>query len=180
MTAALYDGLARTGALLTYPMTGYGRDLPALAAAVEDVAPEAARALAALDDTIRGVPVETLQEWFTQTFDLNPVCALEVGWQLYGEEYERGAFMVQMRQLLRDRAIPERGELPDHLSSLLELLPRLEPDEARDFAASALVPAVGKMLDAIEKSESQFRPLMQAIGALLAACAATGPEVLHA
>jgi nitrate reductase delta subunit len=180
VTTALTRALASTGDLLTYPVDGYGRDLPAVAASVAGQDAEAAAALAAFAAYIRDTSIESLQEAFTQTFDLNPVCALEVGWQLFGEEYERGAFMVHMRQLLREHGVPERGELPDHLSSLLALLSRLDTDQARAFAADALQPAVGKMLAAIEKSESPFRPLMDAVGRMLAARVATGAEDVHA
>jgi nitrate reductase delta subunit len=117
--------LARAGGLLVYPAPGCTADLDSLVAQAAGCDAEAGRALEAFDGWARGQSTEAMQEAFTQTFDLNPVCALEVGWQLFGEEYERGAFMVHMRQLLRDHAVPEGGELPDHLSSLLAVLPRL-------------------------------------------------------
>jgi hypothetical protein len=59
------------------------------------------------------------------------------------------------------------------------VLPRLEAGEAQALAAGALVPAVEKMIAAIEKSDSPFRPLLQGIGCMIAACAATGAEVAH-
>ena len=127
MSAALMQALAHAGALLTYPVEGYGRDLPTIIARLAGGDDETAAALSAFDSYVRGTSVESLQEAFTQTFDLNPVCALEVGWQLFGEEYERGAFLVHTRQLLREHSVPERGELPDHLSSLLGLLSLVAP-----------------------------------------------------
>jgi nitrate reductase delta subunit len=165
--------------LLVYPASGGTADLDSLVAQAAGCDAEAGRALEAFDGWARGQSTEAMQEAFTQTFDLNPVCALEVGWQLFGEEYERGAFMVHMRQLLRDHAVPEGGELPDHLASLLAVLPRLGTEEARGFASDALFPAVGKMLAAIEQSGSPFRPVIQAISRLLAAFVAA-PEVAHA
>ena len=65
-----------------------------------------------LDDT-------QLEELYTRTFDLNPVCTPEVGWHIYGEQYRRGRFLVQARELLKIVGVDERGELPDHLMSLL-------------------------------------------------------------
>lgn len=175
----IVEALGRVAALLTYPGYGYGRDLDALAARVRGLDPAAATALAEFGRYVGGASIEGLQEAFTQTFDLNPVCALEVGWQLFGEEYERGTFMVEMRRLLREHGVPERGELPDHLSSLLTLLPRLPAADARTLASDALVPAVAKMRHAIEESDSSFRPLMQAIDRLVAVCAEPAPEVTH-
>jgi nitrate reductase delta subunit len=120
---------------------------------------------------------EDLQELFTRTFDLNPVCALEVGWHLFGEEYERGAFLVRMRQALRAHGIAEGGELPDHLASMLLLVTKLDADDSDVLVANALVPAVVKMLEPLEKSESPFLPLVKAIRRMLAACAPAGAEV---
>ena len=63
-----------------------------------------------------------LEELYTRTFDINPVCSLEVGWHLFGEDYNRGAFLVRMRGLLREHGIEEGAELPDHLESVLRVL----------------------------------------------------------
>src|SRR3972149_5384978 len=86
--------------------------------------------------------LEELEESFTRTFDLNPVCCLEVGWQLYGEDYNRGSFMVEMRQRIRSHGITETLELPDHLSNLLPLLGRMEPQEAGPLCASFVLSAL--------------------------------------
>jgi len=43
------------------------------------------------------------------TFDINPACALEVGWHLFGEDYMRGQFLVRMREELSKYEIA--GEL---------------------------------------------------------------------
>lgn len=179
MSPRAYELLAGLGRLLTYPDERYGRHLEALGAEASALDPDAGAELASFAAFVGATPVTGLQEAFTQTFDLNPVCALEVGWQLFGEEYERGAFLVHARHLMREHGIDEGGELPDHLSSMLALLPRLPDAHAHQIAASALVPAVGKMASAIEASTSQFRPLVRAIVRLLAV-AAPLPEVVHA
>ena len=49
--------------------------------------------------------------------DINPECTLEVGWQLYGEDYNRGAFLVRMRAWMRSVGVEERGELPADLAA---------------------------------------------------------------
>jgi nitrate reductase assembly molybdenum cofactor insertion protein NarJ len=177
--ASALDVLAGLGGLLTYPDERYGGVLDPLRAAADDVDGVAAADVRAFAAWVGATPVTGLQEAFTQTFDLNPVCALEVGWQLFGEEYERGAFLVHARQLLREHGIAEGGELPDHLSSMLALLPRLPSGHANQMAADALVPAVGKMTAAIEGAPSPFRPLIRAIARLLA-IATSRPEVAHA
>ena len=206
MTPKAADALARLSRLVTYPDDRYAEGLDALVASIEAWHPEAASDLAAFAARIAGRSISErasrgagapgddersaergargpaltsndLQELFTRTFDLNPVCALEVGWHLFGEEYERGAFLVRMRQALREHGIAEGGELPDHLASMLLLVTKLDADDSDVLVANALVPAVVKMLEPLEKSESPFLPLVKAIREVLAACAPAGAEV---
>jgi len=172
--------LADLGRLLCYPTDEYGVDLDATVVAVATYDAGAGEAMAVFATFVGETPVTGVQEAFTQTFDLNPVCALEVGWQLFGEEYERGGFLVETRDLLRQHGIDEGSELPDHLSSLLAVLPRLPEEHALRLARNALVPAVRKMAAAIAASASPFGPVIQAIDRLLAIVVAAYPEVSHA
>lgn len=107
------------------------------------------------------------EELFTRTFDINPTCTLEIGWHLFGEEYERGAFLVEMRRRLRETGLEEGGELPDHLSCALRLLGRLdggrpEAEEVSAFARGFLLPALVKMLTGFGERENPYRAALEA------------------
>lgn len=104
-----------------------------------------------------------LQELFTRTFDLNPLCCLEIGWHLFGENYDRGALLVRLRQELRLYGVAESSELPDHLSQVLRLLARMEPERARDFVGACVLPALEKMLTAFSGAENPFQSLLLAV-----------------
>ena len=106
-----------------------------------------------------------LEELYTRTFDLNPICALEVGWHLFGEDYNRGLFLVRVRQLLARYAIAEEGELPDHLAHVLRILARLPRSEAEVFAYAVVMQAVDAMLSGLADKESEFEPLLRAVSA---------------
>jgi len=108
-------------------------------------------------------PGEELEELYTRTFDINPVCSLEVGWHLYGEDYNRGAFLVGMRGLMRDLGVAEGTELPDHLTSVLRVLGRMAPEEADGFARGYVLPAVGKMLSGFPDGENPYRDVVEEI-----------------
>lgn len=92
-----------------------------------------------------------LQERFIQAFDLNPSSTLEIGWHLFGEQYERGEFLVDLRRRLREAEIPETGELPDHLLHVLPLLGRLVGEDASRFASRHLRPALDKIAAGLPK-----------------------------
>ena len=90
-----------------------------------------------------------VQELYVQTFEFNPACTLEIGWHLFGENYERGEFLVRMREQLRRHAIAESSELPDHLTHLLLLVDSMDHDEAAQLAGEFILPALAKIRSAI-------------------------------
>jgi nitrate reductase delta subunit len=104
-----------------------------------------------------------MEELYTRTFDINPVASLELGWHLYGEQYERGAFMVKMRQMLHAHFIMEEVELPDHLTHILQLLGRLEKEEADRFALTYVVPALDKIQAGFAEVENPYKHLLEAL-----------------
>lgn len=175
MRPETFDALAR---LLIYPRADFHA---ILAEAVESRSgAESAPFPGSSDDPVQttllrfreavdGLALHELEEAFTTTFDLDPVAALEVGWHLFGDTYERGRFLVEMRQRLHRLGMSESGELPDHLATVLRVLPRLDSAEAEGLTRGAVTPALHKMLEPLRSRESLYLPLLQAVDALLAA-----------
>ncbi len=130
-------------------------------ALADERSPGRGDALASLEERARGMSQGEIEEMFTRTFEINPVCALEVGWHVYGEEYARGALMVRLRQELRRQGIPEISELPDHLLHVLQLLGRLETELADDLAGRYVLPALGKMIDAVDGKDCPYLGLLE-------------------
>jgi nitrate reductase delta subunit len=158
---------AKLAVLLSYPGENYNQSL----AECTELLPAARRKVQEefekFHEGIAGLALEDLQELFTRTFDLNPVCTLEIGWQLYGEDYGRGEFLVKMREHLRAYEIAESGELPDHLSHALALLPKLEGAEAEEFASFYMLPAIDKMRLAWKENRNAYAGLLDATFELL-------------
>jgi nitrate reductase assembly molybdenum cofactor insertion protein NarJ len=105
-----------------------------------------------------------LEELYTRTFDISPVCSLEVGWHLYGEDYNRGAFLVRMRSLLRSLGIEEGAELPDHLESALRALGALaesSPEDADALARKFILPAIAKMRDGFPTDTNPYGAVLE-------------------
>lgn len=153
----IYDALA---AVLTYPDENYLADVGDAACAVP---PEIEQPLQEFAHELEGKNTCELQELFTVTFDLNPVCSLELGWHLFGENYDRGLLLVRMRELLRQHGIAESGELPDHLAHALQLIARMDAQARHDFAAAIVLPALGKMLDAFRDKPNPYKKVLEAI-----------------
>jgi nitrate reductase delta subunit len=109
-----------------------------------------------------------LQELYVATFDLNPKCTLDVGWHLFADAYERGTLLAMLREELQRQSVPENGELPDHLPSLLMLLDRVEGPRRAELLA-VLAPAFEAVQTALASSDSPYAPLVK--GVLTAAMA---------
>ena len=166
MSTTLYDLL---GTLLRYPDAAYPAAVEACRGALAGADAETAAHVERFAAAVRGQRMADLEEFFTHTFDINPVCSLEVGWHLFGEDYERGAFLVRMRQELRRYGLAESSELPDHLTHGLAVLGRMEPDQAGDFAATCVLPAVDKMVAGLSGRDSPYEHALRAIQAFLVA-----------
>jgi nitrate reductase delta subunit len=159
---------ALLASLLRYPEEGYEREAELCRDFFAVNFPEIEVDLSAFLEQTRSLSVEELQVLYTSTFDLNPLCSLEVGWHLFGENYERGEFMVKMREELRRHGIAESTELPDHLTHALELLGCMEPQDAASFATACLFPALDKMRVEITGKSNPFESIFLAIDRLLA------------
>ena len=165
--------------LLNYPDDDYFATAQLSGEDAKEFCVEAEQYLREFHLRIGGRTTEQLQELFVQTFDLNPACVLEIGWHLYGDNYDRGAFLVKTREQLRCHGVAESGELPDHLTHVLALLARMEPVEASAFAAQSVIPALDKMLAGIAGKESPYEFLFKALRNTLA-FAQTPGGVAHA
>jgi len=153
---------------LTYPGPGLREAVRRLGDAVA-----ADPALASVAELVRSFETELtaiddtqLEELYTRTFDLTPDVSLETGWQLYGEAYERGNFLVKMREMLRTLGIDETGELPDHLTYMLRALGRLPGMEARDLVRMYLSKSTSKIVKGFADDENPYLKLLTAISRL--------------
>lgn len=162
--ANVYASLA---VLFSYPANDYQRHVDDCLHAFRKAPAESYPEFQKFHMGIAGLSNEEVQELFTRTFDLNPICTLEIGWQLYGEDYQRGEFLVKMREHLREFGVSESGELPDHLSHALALLPRLEASQAEEFASAYVLPAIDKMRSAWKENGNAFASLLEFLFDLL-------------
>jgi nitrate reductase molybdenum cofactor assembly chaperone NarJ/NarW len=160
MNTETYDLLAL---LLAYPNDETRSALVHCRALMRAEVRDAALALDRFAEQTASMTTEELQELYTQTFDLNPACSLEVGWQLYGENYSRGEFLVAMRQTLRRLRVTESTELPDHLTHVLAAFGRMETSEASRFSAEFLLPALEKMLQGLKGKRVPYAVVLEAI-----------------
>lgn len=154
--------------LLEYPEPKWFSGLERFNAVVENENSEYRSNFCEFRSKVESLSVVALQELYTQTFDLNPVCTLEVGYHLFGENYKRGIFLANLRETESPFELGQDRQLPDYLPVLLRLLERLEPSEIRhDLIVECLLPALHKMIDALEKAKNPYGYLLKILRSFL-------------
>ncbi len=129
-----------------YPAPGR---LEALAARAAELPAGPVRA--ELEAFLAGVGRGSLEEWeelSARTLDLELATAPYLGYQVWGDKYQRSPFLIELQGAMTRAGVDRDGELPDHLVPVLryldacpEPLPRLL--EVLDPALDALEKALG-------------------------------------
>ncbi len=153
--------------LLSYPDEYTPQTAELLYVVLQGELPEAATEASQFGTFVEQHELWEVEEIFTRTFDVNPACALEVGWHLFGEEYARGMFLVRMREEMRKYGLAESVELPDHLSHVLAIVAAMPDDDATRFVVACVLPALEKMNEALVKIDTPYRHLVACLIATL-------------
>lgn len=121
-----------------------------------------------------------LQELYTRTFDLSPVCALDIGYHLFGENYKRGVFLANLRETEAPFDLGQEHQLPDYLPVLLRLLTKLDDEELRSaLIVDCMIPALEKMLKTLGEGENPYRHLIAAVNTKLKSEAGAYPATVQ-
>lgn len=152
MHALDFRVMSSMAVLIDYPTP----ELPAQARAVSDYLQSNSKIW---QDLLEGfalhvslTPFSEAEETYTQAFDMNPSCTLEIGWHLFGETYKRGSFLANMRASLRAHNVEEGSSLPDYLPNLLRLLPKLDPKDAQGLVSDCILPSLAKIRPKLENA----------------------------
>lgn len=163
--AALYRLLAD---LLDYPTAALAGAAVQAVSESRERCPAAAPALLAFERHVAGRDVRDLEERYAAVFDFSPARALDLGYQLFGETYKRGVFLVKMKDAVRAHSIDPGAELPDHLPVVLRLLAALSPEEEPGaLVEEVILPAVEKVLRSFEDDAGGYRSALSAVKAAL-------------
>lgn len=126
------------------------------------------------------ISLSELQEVYTRTFDLSPVCALDIGYHLFGENYKRGVFLANLRETEAPFDLGQEHQLPDYLPVLLRLLTKLDDEELRSaLIVDCMIPALEKMLKTLSEGENPYRHLIAAVNTKLKSEAGAYPATIQ-
>jgi|LSQX01.3.fsa_nt_gb nitrate reductase assembly molybdenum cofactor insertion protein NarJ len=119
---------------------------------------------------IREKPLSFQQEYYISTFDVQAMCFLDIGYVLYGEDYRRGIFLVNIKKEQIKAKNDCGSELPDHLPNILTLLPKIaEPDLAEELIYSMLIPAINRMVLEFRDISNLYKGLLEVLAGIMEA-----------
>ncbi len=109
------------------------------------------------------LPLSAWEELHTRTLDLAPIFVPYLGYVVWGDNYQRGEFMAELKVAEDIAGIDREGELPDHLAPVLRYLAA-----ARDPLPAVLEvfpPAAARMRKVLEEAESDnpYRHVLRAV-----------------
>lgn len=164
----IYDQLSTA---LKYPGVGFVEKVKHCQKEVEKDYPSAVKEFSNFTEFVVSSSPTRVEEEYIKTFDVNAVCHLDVGYQLFGEDYKRGALLVELSRLQKSSENDTGAELADYLPNMLKLLPRLkEETERAEIAQKLIMPAIEKMLSSFKAdSPNVFRSTLCAVYSVLAA-----------
>jgi nitrate reductase assembly molybdenum cofactor insertion protein NarJ len=139
--------------LFDYPEDNY---YDAINEAIETLSDNYPKAKEELGKFLELLPMQLsdAQELYSKSFEVQAVTSLDVGYILYGDDYQRGVILVNLNQE-HAKVNNECGtELGDFLPNLLRLLSKMEDKEViTDLVTMIIAPGVEKMID-------EFHPAM--------------------
>lgn len=109
-------------------------------------------------ETIRGMDLHGREEYFINTFEVEALISMDLGYILFGEDYKRGNFLAMMQQEQTEAGSDLGSELADHLPNVMRLLPVMSEQEvAEELAYSIMLPAIREILKKFENSDNFYQ-----------------------
>lgn len=125
---------------------------------LEQTYPEAAMELSIFANYIHHHSRDEQEELYTKTFDVQPVCYLDLGYVIFGEDYKRGAFLLHMQEEQLKVGNDCGTDLPDNICNILTLFLKTNDQQfIEELAVKILIPGVKKMIGEFEQSRIELK-----------------------
>jgi len=135
------------GNLFRYPDGSTNSKLLELQKIIAQDYPAALDLISAFIEHQNSINIDERREYYIKTFDVQASCYLDIGYILFGEDYKRGEFLVNLAKEHKKANNNCGSELADHLPNLLSLLDKTEDKNfAEELAYCLMIPAMKEML----------------------------------
>jgi nitrate reductase delta subunit len=163
------QALASLGYLLEYPTPDIWSQTAQWRSAFSPSSWIAGSHVADFQKDVAAMSLEQLEEIYTRTFDMAPLCNPYITAHLYGDEnFERGTFMTRLNERYEKEGFSIKGgELPDHLRVILQFAPHFSPEELSEIVEFCLLTPVKGMVDSLKDQSNPYYHLLKAVLTIL-------------
>lgn len=131
---------------------------------VNKMVPEMVTIVKSFAEHAQNKTIPAQQEYYIATFDIQALCFLDIGYVLYGEDYNRGVFLVNMKNEQEKAGVDCGSELPDHLPNILTLLPKFQDEKmAEEMICSIMIPALQKMIESFNSNDNIYKGMLKVL-----------------
>ena len=152
--------------LLSYPDTSLRDHLAEMTAALQReraLGPDRLEELSALMQHLRGARAMDVESHYVETFDRGRGTALHLFEHVHGDSRDRGPAMIDLLQTYEQAGLYlAPGELPDHLTVVLEYASTQPPTQARAFLRE-LAHILQAIFSALLRRESPYASVLAAV-----------------
>ena len=152
--------------LLSYPDTSLRDHLAEMTTALQGeraLRPDRLAELSALMQHLRGARAMDVEAHYVETFDRGRGTALHLFEHVHGDSRDRGPAMIDLLQTYEQAGLYlAPGELPDHLTVVLEYASTQPPTQARAFLRE-LTHILQAIFSALLRRESPYASVLAAV-----------------
>ena len=133
--------------LFAYPDSNFPANVKQVQKYLDQNYPKAGAELKKFTKFVSNASQTELEELFTRSFDVQAVTTLDLGYVLFGDDYKRGAGLVNLNREHREAGNDCYNELADHLPNILRLLCKMQKPEFRvELVEKIVAPALQKII----------------------------------
>ena len=143
--------------VLDYPGSGLRQAAKSCAIQLENSFPGITKPVQWFADFVNNQSLESLEELYTQTFDVTPATSLYLGYHLFGETPKRSEFLIKLTDAYQALSFSSGIELADHLGIMLRFLSVAEdPEFILPLLEECILPTLEKTEKELKKNENQY------------------------
>jgi len=165
-----FDHYILLAKLFEYPKSNLSLSAEKLNQFLEKSYPELFQKGQAFYEAIANTSLHDQQEYYLKTFDIKAITALDLGYLIFGEDYKRAEFLVNLQKEHKKTGIDCGSELGDHLPNILQLLAKTSDDDFREELGFIISrPVIQFMLAKFQDHNNYYQSLLEILGFFLTA-----------
>lgn len=165
-----FDHYILLAKLFEYPKTSLAKPAKELCQLLEKSYPELHQKGEDFYGSIVNSSAHEQQEYYLKTFDIKAIVALDLGYLIFGEDYKRAEFLVNLQKEHKNAGIDCGAELGDHLPNILELLAKSPDDDFREELGFIISrPVIQFMLAKFQEHDNYYKSILEILGFFLTA-----------